>query len=727
MSLSLSAGIRRTGRPQAVGAGLLAALLVPFAPEPARAQAPAAGDKPVFATGTATVVLDVVVRDKKGRPVTDIRPDEIQVLEEGVLQNVEGFKRIDTLPPALEGAAPAPAPDAARQLSLVTLVFDQLGETGRRQAQRAAEAFLEKGLRANTYVAVFRIDQRLSMLQPFSNERAKLKQAIAGATSGTVAGVTDEKAALEQVMAELQRTAGLDSASGPGAAGQGGGFASRAQAQALSNMLRMANALQRQQMGTTSLYPLIALVKGQQTLGGRKTLLYFTERLEVPPNLDAVFRSVISEANRANVSVYAIDARGLSAEQEMAGARDALLEAQRVSQETMESRGAGAVSKDEVKLSETAESALRASVEGVLRDLAEGTGGFAIANTNNFKPGAERIAADIASYYELSYVPPPSPFDGRFRRIEVKVARKDTVVQARSGYFALPPGESQAVFPYEVALLGALSVPQPPRDFELRAAALRFGALPLGIDHKVVVEVPIAALEMKLEPAVAPATTGRYRLHLSLVALVKNANGDVVERFSEDYPFEGPADKAEALKAGNIVFKRRLALGPGRYTLEVAGQDRETGKVATRRTPFEVKAASAGPGMSSLALIRRIDQLPPETKSDDPLDIVPARIVPNLDAPISLATNPKLWLFFIAYPAKGASEPPRMTLEFAKDGRPLRRAEAALPPPDPDGNVRYIGNFPTNAFAPGSYDVKIAVTQAGVITAEDRASFTLVP
>ena len=70
-------------------------------------------------------------------------------------------------------------PDSTRQLSLVTLVFDQLGETGRRQAQRAAEAFLEKGLRANTYAAVFRVDQRLSMVQAFTTDRAKLKDAVA--------------------------------------------------------------------------------------------------------------------------------------------------------------------------------------------------------------------------------------------------------------------------------------------------------------------------------------------------------------------------------------------------------------------------------------------------------------------------------------------------------------------------------------------------------------------
>jgi hypothetical protein len=141
---------------------------------------------------------------------------------------------------------------------------------------------------------------------------------------------------------------------------------------------------------------------------------------------------------------------------------------------------------------------------------------------------------------------------------------------------------------------------------------------------------------------------------------------------------------------------------------------------------FEVPAAGAGPGISSLTLVRRIDQLPPETKSDDPLDIVPARIVPNLDAPVSLATNPKLWLFFVAYPAKGASGTPTMTLEFARDGKTIGRAEAPLPAADPDGYIRYMGNFPTAKFTPGTYDVKVSLAQAGG-TASEHALVTYVP
>lgn len=717
-----------------LGAGLTAALLITPPAFAAPVQEPQAEDgvaqepatatpqeeTPVFGTGTATVVLDVVVRDKKGRPVLDIRPGEVEVYEEGVRQKVEEFKRVETSIEGGQRTADPDRPEAARHLNLVTLVFDQLGVDGRRQAKRAAESLLDKALTPNTFFAVFRVDQRLSMVAPFTSDKEQLKQAISNSTSGEFIGVVDEQAVLERAMAELERTQGLEGVAGQEGAGAGTDFASRAQAQALVRMIRLANSLQRQQLGGTSLYPLLALVKGQQTLAGRKTLVYFTEQLEVPPSLDAVFRSVISEANRANVSVYSIDARGLKTTGDMDRARDFLDDARRISQEA-QLRDSGAVPVEEVKFADTRDAALRANVQGVLQDLSEGTGGFLIANTNNFKPGAEKIAADIAGYYELSYVPPASAFDGRFRPIEVKVAREDVTVQTRSGYFALPPGEASAILPYEVPLLGALTVEKPPSDFTMRVATLRFGPAEGGRDHKLVVEVPIAALEMTTDEAL-----GRYSLHFSLVALIKKEDGEIVERFSEDYPFEGPIERAEALKFGNIVFKRHLTLAPGQYVLEVAGQDRTAGKTSVARARFDVPSSEGGLSMSSLALIRRVDDLPPETQSDDPLDLYnQKRIVPNLDAPISLAANPKLWLFFIAYPGD-AGDPPEMTLEFLKGGETIAKAKAPLPAPEPDGLIRYIGNFPTTKFSEGRYDVKVALHRAGR-QCEEEASFTIVP
>jgi VWFA-related protein len=697
---------------------LAAAVAAPLA---AQAPAPPVASPPAFRTGTAVVLLDVVIRDRKGRPIPDIRPEEVEVYEDGVKQKVDSFRWVATEAPVEGATAPATVPDAARQINLVSLVFDQLDPEGRRLAAKAATSFLEKALRPNTWVAVFQIDQRLALVQPFTNEAERLKAAVNRATAGNYHGIVDEQASMVQAQKEAEAAAAAapDNGGGQGAPASGGAYAARVQAEAIANILRLSNALQRQQQGTTSLYPLLALVRGHETLAGRKTLIYLSQGLQVPPSLEAVFRSTISAANRANVSVYAIDARGLNVERAMAASGDALSQAQRASQRALQNRG-GSVGKEEIYAADTAESALRLNLEGTLADLAESTGGFLVSNTNDFKQGSERLAADLAGHYELTYQAPSVSFDGRFRKIDVKLARSGAVVQTRSGYFAVPSGPSAPLFAYEMPLLAALNRPDAPHDFEIRAGALHFEDTPAGREHRLIVETKVGSLKM-----VADAAKKTYRLHLSLLALVKDKDGNIVERFSEDYPFEGPLEKADALRLGNIVLKRRFALPPGTYRLEVAGQDRERDQIGTVRSTFQVPAAPEGPRMSSVALIRKIEPAPAHAdKAEDPLDVGGVRVVPNLDLPISLAANQKLSLFFIAYPQGG--ERPRMSLEFWHDGKALGKAEPELPAPEADGRIRYVGTFPIGSFTPGSYEVRVALSGASG-RSEERAPFTLVP
>jgi hypothetical protein len=199
----------------------------------------------------------------------------------------------------------------------------------------------------------------------------------------------------------------------------------------------------------------------------------------------------------------------------------------------------------------------------------------------------------------------------------------------------------------------------------------------------------------------------------------------VVERFSEDYPFVGPLEKADGLLRGSIVFKRRFTLPPGAYTLEVAGEDRERGKLGTARTAFEVPGPGAGPQMSSVALIRRLEPAPAASaRGEDPFDLGGVRIVPNLDLPISAAANQKLSVYFLVYPR--GPQRPRMTLEFRRDGKGVGRAEAELPPPEADGRIRYVGTFPIEKFTPGPYEVCVTLSGAGG-SCQERAAFTLVP
>ena len=186
----------------------------------------------------------------------------------------------------------------------------------------------------------------------------------------------------------------------------------------IARMERMVEASECKQRGQSTLFPLMALMKAQGTLAGRKALVLFSEGLPIPPNLEEAYRSAISEANRANVSVYAVDARGLDTGRALDQSRQMLDRSGRTSQAQLVSGGSQRpVTLDDVMNSERAEGALRTDTQNALRALAEETSGALIANTNDLGPGlVDRVRADLDSYYEIGYTPVRAPRMAAFDR-----------------------------------------------------------------------------------------------------------------------------------------------------------------------------------------------------------------------------------------------------------------------------------------------------------------------
>jgi VWFA-related protein len=734
---------------RSVSAVACATLLGSVAAALAQAPPPAAGtDTPQFRTGTAVVVLDVVARDKKGRPVRDLRPEELQILENDQRCEVKSFRLIEsegTIEPSgasgvgapvakveSPAAASSPATAEAPPVNLVTLVFDRLSLEADRLAGKAARDFVERGIGPRTQVAVFNIGLGgLTLVQPFTAEREPLRQAIELATSGR--DTTDKPLTRDWLQAErnARRASGAqvaeDPARGADAAApspQGAVAGDPLEVlirQAMASALRLSDSLQRQNEGHSTLYPLLALVKAQGRLSGRKTLVFFSQGLAVPPNLDDVFRTIVSEANRANVSVYSVDARGLGQNSDLQSSAAALREAATTSM-TQQMKGAGeATTAAEMNIMDTADSSLRLNAQQTLSDLSEGTGGFLVANANDFGKAVDRLAADIRGYYELTYAPAVTNFDGSFRRVSVKVARKDVVLQSRTGYFALPPTD-HVVLPFEMPLLAALSLQTPPHDFAHQAAALHFGAGPDGVETAVVVEVPLAPLDFTVD-----AKKKTFALRLTTLAVVKDGEGRIVERFSDQYPLAGPLDQLDVLKQSNAVLRRAAPLAPGTYALETASRA-GSGKTSVQRLSFDVPAVTAGaPRLSSLSLLRRADPLPADAPAspDDPFRFEATRLVPHLAGPVSKAATPNLSFFARVYPADGIAMP-TLTLDFVRDGKIIGRAQPPLPTADAGGRIAYVGGVPSAGLAPGQYEVRLTVTQGGA-KATEATRFELVP
>jgi VWFA-related protein len=574
-----------------------------LAPVPAPAQpAPA----PTVKSSVGEVVLDLIVRDKKGKPVTDLKPEEISVLDNGAKQAITSFRLVSGSE-AVTSSGVKSALDPLRQIRVVTLAFSALAEVDQRKMARTAAIDLVKGDQGgNAYYAVVVINTQLYVLQQFTRDKAALTKAIERATGGlTSTGFSSESDAIQ---AELRRNlGGQNGADQPGnllsAASQtasqvvnnGSDALQATLAQVMLSMLRLDAGVAAQGARLT-ISALRALVDGQRAIPGRKSVIYFTTGMRLPPELDVPFHSLMSAANRDNVTFYSVDTRGVMTASQTAGAREQLGGAANASATTM-TKTSGAVTVDEVMASDNAETSGRANIQESVRDLAESTGGFLIGDSNDLRVPLRHVNEEISSYYEVFFNPGIQNYDGSFRKIAVTANRKDLVIHSRNGYFALPPeARAGGMEPFEVPLLKMLSDSKVSDDVKFRAGALLLQPGAEGTAVAILAEVPLHELQPKAGPAKATLD-----VHCSLVALVKDAKGEVVQKLARDRAFQVTPDQ---LKLGNFLDKMTVTLPPGKYSLESAVMDRESGKTGTMRAEFTVPPKAPGVAISSLTPMR---------------------------------------------------------------------------------------------------------------------------
>ena len=596
-------------------AGLAGGLLLsaPAAAEPPAPEPPAGLRRDVFEVDTEVVLLDVVVRDRKGRTVRDLKPGELEVYEDGVRQTVGNFRFLDsraigealedeplaTTPPAAAQKAalgagsrrePPPQPgDAAlrpagtgadaprRARPRCRSSSSRTGPTSTSPSSRSARAFAWCSSSAPTA----RPRAAPSSTPPARSTPSTRRPPTAWPRPRT--RPTGSASQLETVTA-----AGFGSQAGTGSGAVAAAYVGQevAMADMVVNALRFTDTLQREQQGHSSLFSILSLAKQQQPLAGRKTILFFSEGIQAPPTLEHVLSAAISEANRANVSVYAVDARGLSTVSDSAAARKTLDEAVATSMRQQMLSGFRPFTREEMLIADTAESSLRMNTNATLEQLAESTGGLMISRTNDVRSGIARAVGDLRGYYEVAYSPSNREFDGHFRKITLKVNRPGVAVQTRSGYFAMPPGEGTATFAYEVQLLRAMRSSEPPRDLPVREKLFRFGPEPGGQRYTLVLELPLQAVQFERDQD--PAFE---RAHFSFMGVLRTSWGSVAQKFSQDAPLWLPRQRHDELKQGNAVFMRSFTLPEGRYRMETAAMDRQTG-----RTSVEQEALSGAPG-----------------------------------------------------------------------------------------------------------------------------------
>ena len=207
---------------------------------PARAADPPVADR---------VVLDVVVK-AKDVAVPDLRPEEIQVTENGSKRPIESVRFVK---PG-EAAAGAPGPG-----HLISLVFSGMDLNQQKRARQAVEELLKHDLGPNTQIGVFRIGLQLWTVQPFTNDLALVRQAVEKAASNQDEALAQPDAAARGQVADTLALL---------ATGKAGDPAVVSRAEVLGRIMRQGDRLLRQQQEGSPLYLLMAVAKGQATAPG---------------------------------------------------------------------------------------------------------------------------------------------------------------------------------------------------------------------------------------------------------------------------------------------------------------------------------------------------------------------------------------------------------------------------------------------------------------------------
>lgn len=635
------------------------------------------------------VVQDFVVRDKRDRLVKDLKVEEVKVVDDGAEQTVTGLRLVD-------GA------EAGQRIGLVTLVFERLSDTGRRVAREAALHLLSNPLPPNVYLSIVAIDSQLFVLQEFTTDKDALKKAIDKVTSGQYATYGAESQRIKDGLRAKTAQAGVPPVE-------------RRTAGILLEMLKFNSSFGGEEATRMSVFSLLSLVRGQIAEPGRKSLVYFSQGMYLPPQLDEPFRSISGLANRGHVAIYPVDVIGTMSSLQNGSATQELREAVALIASDTTSRD-GRVTVDQIKAGERAENSMRGNTQLPLRTLSDDTGGFLIGETNDMAKPMKRLSEDISTYYEVLYHPSIGSYDSRLRKTKIEVGRKDTVAVARAGYLAVPLSTvGTLLMPSEIALIKALQSNPLPKDVEFRSAALVVRPGPTEAKGLVVVEVPMSGIKFTEH-----VDTKTFSSRVSLLAMVKDAKGEVVAKVSSDLPRRGPLALLPQARAGNYIYKEPLNLPPGRYTLETAVMDHEAGTVGTRKSSYVVTPKAQGVAMSSLYLVRNFQANAKDLDPNEPLQYQGGRITATLSGQVFAVKGAQMSTFFVVYPDPAIAEKPVAEVEFSVDGKVIAKSALPLPAADAQGRIAYVLSSPAESMPPATYLIHVTVKQ-GNSTADGMA------
>jgi VWFA-related protein len=679
----------RRSTPNRWAAWLLAAAAIAAA---ARIQAQQNQPAVVFRSGASVVSVDVVVRDASGNLVRGLRPEDFTILEDGRPQRIQTF--------SFEEIVDRPAPLQQVPVAVLAGVEERLRE----QVQRAAgsQALSLAGGQETTTFAGRRLVLLLfdiSSMQPeevqravesalaFTAEHMSAADLVAVATVGsTIDVLADFTADREVVRAALQGLAYSDGTAVPPARAE---TAATEEAEAQEAEAPTDEAGFETFNNDVRLRALKTIAETLAPIAQKKAIIYFSAGMgRAGEDNQVELRAAINAAVRANVAIYPVDARGLEAIVPGGDARRA------------SGRGVSLFSGRGV----VQQFARLTASQNTLATLAADTGGRAFTDSNDFSAAFTRVQRDLSAYYLIGYASTNPIKDGRFRRIEVRVARRGVRVEAREGYYAERDFAHTSRRDREAQLEAQLAAPVSSTDLPVivgtgwfRQAADRY-------------YVPIA---VALPGSAVPVPAGRDEVTLDVRGAVRDELGRVVGRIRETVRV--PAGLGPTLAGRQVLYQTSATLPPGRFSVKVVVRENTNGTIGSFEAPIVVPQLRERTVKVSPVVLGTQVQAAPAPQSASPLVRDGVQLIPNLTRVVTRGQT--VYFYYEVYDPELAGDLADIRTSLAFYRGPIKVYEtpiverAAI---DDTSRRAVVFRFevPASALAPGQYTCQVNVIDA---------------
>lgn len=536
------------------------------------------------------VVVDVVATDNKDVPIKDLKADDFTVQEEGQEHPVRAFSfhQTEQEPPSASGQTSAGSnsklphgyfsnmPIYKSNGALNVLLLDALNSTLLNQAtMRDAMIKLMEKLPAGQPMAIYLLGNKLTLVQDFTSDPEVLRKALAGVkrqgsklldnAAGTtrMADMPVGSVAIYTMMDVPQIKAQLEEFHDQHAAAQAD-FRVRFTLDAL-------NSLGRYLAG----YP------------GRKNLVWVSETFPFSIVLDKITSQNNRDFSRevaatgsllsnAQVAIYPVDAKALGGNSDFGVGNDPNPIGNPAVISTTLDNEAGKVMNREAED--------RMVSRSTMNDLAEKTGGRAFYNTNNIEGAVRRSLEDGSMYYTLGYYPENKTWDGKFRRITIKVARPGVKLHYRAGYYAVEPQSyaklDQAEKTNELAKAMSLDFPA--------STALLFQAMVVppsaATGNKVLVNYAVDPRGLTFDLG----NDGLQHASVDCAVIVYSAKGEPVQSLSNTMIAALKPEEYQRVQQKSFPCRQTFDLAPGEYLFRLGVRDGHTGTLGTLNAPVKI-------------------------------------------------------------------------------------------------------------------------------------------